>query len=194
MTCDVLLVAKLATMPVVIPRITLPQGVRKPEQGVAATSPEMVPEHQPTIDHLRARRQSRRTQVIAANMAVRLEFQHAMTARRLAPKAEPPLKPNHPNHRKTVPRVMSETLCGRKLRSSFSPLRPRTQEYARPATPLPISTGPPPKWAFCRKWGYQSEEEEGETDRRNRGHPTRTPSRERTRPSRRAGSRQSSSK
>ena len=109
-TGDLLFVAKLATMPVVMPRMTLPQGVRKPDAGVAATRPEMTPEHQPTMDHLRARRQSRRTQVMAANMAVRLLFQQAMTARRLAPKAEPPLKPSQPNHRKTVPRVMSETL------------------------------------------------------------------------------------
>lgn len=106
----ILLVAKLATIPVVIPRMTLAHGGKKPEAGVAATSPEMTPEHHPTMDHLRARRQSRRTQVMAANMAVRLLFQHAMTARRLAPKAEPPLKPNQPNHRKTVPRVIKETL------------------------------------------------------------------------------------
>ena len=77
---------------------------------MAATRPEMVPEHQPTMDHLRARRQSRITQVMAANMAVMLVFQQAMTARRLAPKADPPLKPNQPNQRKTVPRVMRETL------------------------------------------------------------------------------------
>jgi hypothetical protein len=125
---NVLLVAKLATIPVVIPRTTLAQGVMKPEAGVAATSPEMVPEHHPTIDHLRARRQSRRTQVIAANMAVKFEFQQAITARRLAPKEEPPLKPNHPNQRKTVPSVIKETLCGRKLSIIFSWRRPRIIE------------------------------------------------------------------
>jgi len=114
------LVAKLETTPVVIPRTTLAQSGMKPEAGVAATSPEMTPEHQPTMDHLRARRQSRITQVIPANMAVRLLFQQAMTARRLAPKAEPPLKPNQPNHRKTVPKVIKDTLCGRKLSIIFS--------------------------------------------------------------------------
>ena len=107
---NVLLVAKLATIPVVIPRATLAHGVMKPEAGVAATSPEMHPEHQPTMDHLRARRQSRRTQVMAANIAVKLLFQQAMVARRLAPNAEPPLKPSHPNQRKTVPRVIRDTL------------------------------------------------------------------------------------
>jgi hypothetical protein len=125
---NVLLVAKLETIPVVMPRTTLAHGVMKPEAGVAATSPEMVPEHHPTMDHLRARRQSRRTHVMAANMAVKFEFQQAMTARRLAPKAEPPLKPNQPNQRKTVPRVIKETLCGRKLSIIFSWRRPRIIE------------------------------------------------------------------
>jgi len=100
----------------------------KPEAGVAATSPEMTPEHHPTMDHLRAKRQSSRTQVMAANMAVRLLFQQAMTARRLAPKADPPLNPSHPNHRKTVPRVIKETLWGRKLSIIFSWRRPSTME------------------------------------------------------------------
>ena len=82
----------------------------KPEAGVAATRPEMQPEHQPTIDHFLARRKSRMHQVMAAKIAVRQEFQQAITALKLAPKDEPPLKPNHPNHRKTVPRVISEML------------------------------------------------------------------------------------
>lgn len=102
--------AKLAIIPVVIPRTTLAHGGINPEAGVAATSPEITPEHHPTMDHLRARRQSSKTQEIAANMAVRLLFQQAMTARRLAPKADPPLNPNHPNQRKTVPSVIKETL------------------------------------------------------------------------------------
>jgi hypothetical protein len=107
---NLLFVLKLQIIPVAMPRTTLAQGVMKPEAGVAATRPEMAPEHHPTMDHLRARRQSRRTQVMAANMAVKLLFQQAMTARRLAPKAEPPLKPSQPNHRNTVPRVIKETL------------------------------------------------------------------------------------
>lgn len=98
------------TIPVTIPRTTLAHGGMKPDAGVAATRPEMQPEHQPTMDHFRARRQSSKTQVAAANIAVKLEFQQATVARRLAPKADPPLNPNHPNHRRTVPSVMRETL------------------------------------------------------------------------------------
>jgi hypothetical protein len=125
---DLLLVLKLQQTPATTPRMMLAQGVMKPDAGVAATRPEMVPEHQPTMDHFLARRKSRRHQVMAANMAVRHEFQQAMTARRLAPKADPPLNPSHPNHRRTVPRVMREMLWGRKFIIIFSFRRPRTQE------------------------------------------------------------------
>ena len=104
------MVAKLQATPATTPRMMLAQGSIKPEAGVAATRPEIVPEHQPTMDHLRARRKSRMHQVIAANMAVRQEFQQAITARRLAPKEEPPLKPSQPNQRNMVPRVMREML------------------------------------------------------------------------------------
>lgn len=96
------------------------------------------------MDHFRASLQSRMTQVAAANMAVKLEFQQAITALRLAPKEDPPLKPSHPNQRKTVPSVMRETLCGRKFNIIFSCRRPKTMEYANADMPEPISTGPPP--------------------------------------------------
>ena len=96
------------------------------------------------MDHFRARRKSNNTQVAAPNVAVRFEFQHAMTARKLAPNDDPPLKPNQPNHRKTVPSKMNETLCGRKFNIIFSCRLPSTIEYARADMPEPISTGPPP--------------------------------------------------
>lgn len=134
----------MQTKPVTIPRTIDPQGVMKPEAGVAATRPEIAPEHQPTMDHFFANLKSRRTQVIEANMAHKFVFQQAITARRLAPKALPPLNPSHPNQRNIVPRTIKETLWGRKLTIIFSCLLPRTKEYARPDIPEPISTGPPP--------------------------------------------------
>ncbi len=48
------MVAKFETMPVTIPRMIDAHGVMKPEAGVAATRPEIHPEHQPTIDHFLA--------------------------------------------------------------------------------------------------------------------------------------------
>jgi hypothetical protein len=116
----------------------------KPDAGVAATRPEIHPEHQPTMDHFRASLQSSSTHVTAANIAVRLEFQQAIVALRFAPKELPPLNPNHPNHNRMVPSRTNDTLCGRKFNIIFSCRRPRTIEYARADMPEPISTGPPP--------------------------------------------------
>jgi hypothetical protein len=73
-----------------------------------------------------------------------IEFHTAITARRLAPSALPPLNPSQPNQRMNVPRTIRDTLWGLKFMNSLSLRRPSTQEYARPPTPLPISTGPPP--------------------------------------------------
>jgi hypothetical protein len=89
-------------------------------------------------------RKSSKTQVIPPNAAASMEFQMAIMARKFAPKAEPPLNPSHPNHKMNVPRLTIETLWGLKFRSSFLPLRPKTQASAKPPTPEPISTGPPP--------------------------------------------------
>lgn len=98
------------TTPVTIPRMTEPHAVQYPEAGVAATRPDIAPEHHPTIDHFLANLQSRIVHDAAANMAVRLVFQHACTALKFAPNDDPPLNPSHPNHKKTVPRTIKETL------------------------------------------------------------------------------------
>lgn len=42
---------KLAITPVVTPKMTEAQRGMSPDAGVAATKPEMQPEHQPTMDH-----------------------------------------------------------------------------------------------------------------------------------------------
>ena len=108
------------TIPDMTPRMTDPQAVQYPDAGVAATRPEMAPEHQPTMDHFLASLQSRIVHDAAANIAQRLVFQQACTALRFAPKEEPPLNPSHPNQRKVVPRTINETLWGRKLAIIFS--------------------------------------------------------------------------
>lgn len=48
---NILLVEKLATTPVIMPRMMAAHGGMKPDAGVAATRPEIHPEHHPTIDH-----------------------------------------------------------------------------------------------------------------------------------------------
>lgn len=49
---DSLLVAQLQHTPEVTPRAMEAQGGMKPEVGVAATSPAIVPEQKPTIVYL----------------------------------------------------------------------------------------------------------------------------------------------
>ena len=81
-----------------------------------------------------------------SNIAVKQLFQQAMTARRLAPNAKPPLKPDHPNQRRTVPRVAIDTLCGRKLIIILCCRFPRAMLYAKAETREQISTGSPRRY------------------------------------------------
>lgn len=102
------------------PVITEAQGGIIPELGVAATKPAIVPEQNPTMPHRRSSRKSSRHQVIPAIPAASMEFQTAMTARRFAPKADPPLKPSHPAQRRKVPRLTRETLRGANLNGQLA--------------------------------------------------------------------------
>ena len=69
---------------------------------------------------------------------------NACAAMPLAASAEPPLKPNQPNHNNPVPRPTKATLCG----SVFSPganfLDPTTHTDARAANPALVCTTIPP--------------------------------------------------
>ena len=102
----------------------------------------------PTTDHFRSKRQSIKIHVIAPVHPARLVTRNAIAALRFAPRADPALKPNHPNQRKTVPSITLEMLWGRcVLITPLEPvpsLGPRMIEYARAPIPLEISTGPPP--------------------------------------------------
>ena len=61
--------------------------------------------------------------------------------RKFAPKAQPPLKPNHPKNRMPPPSITSGTLCGR----SGRPLRgPSARARASAATPEFMWTAVPP--------------------------------------------------
>lgn len=154
--------AKLHRAPDKTPTTTEAHGYINPEDGVAATRPAIVPEQKPTMVHRRSILKSNRHQTMPPNAAAIIEFQIAKIARRLAPKALPPLKPSQPNQSMNalsmcqrrekvckvkiniLPKLTKDTLCGRKLSNSDSSLRPSTHAYANPLTPLPISTGPPP--------------------------------------------------
>lgn len=84
-------------------------GLTYPEDGVAATRPAMEPEQKPTMLHRRSMRKSSRHQTMPPKAAAIMVFQTAKIARRLAPKALPPLKPIQPNHNiKAVGKVIDE--------------------------------------------------------------------------------------
>lgn len=126
-----------------------------PLAGVATTRPAIVPEQKPTMDHLRSMRKSSRHHTMPDIAPAIIEFQIAMIARRFAPNALPPLNPSQPNQSTNVPSATSDTLCGRKLRSSRSLRRPSAHEYASPEMPLAISTGPPPAFEVWVSMGAQ---------------------------------------
>lgn len=122
-----ILVAKLQTTPPTKPKATAAGAPTNPEAGVMQTRPlrtenkarsatnfslvescyerltEIAPEQNPTALHFFSSLQSRRSQVKPPTDALRFVTMQAETARRLAERADPPLNPNHPNQRRTVP-------------------------------------------------------------------------------------------
>ncbi|MNF92215.1 hypothetical protein D3C84_748520 [compost metagenome] len=75
----------------------------KPAAGVIATRPTTAPIQAPSADNLCPNILSRKTHAIAAAAAATVVVPKACTAKPFDPKAEPALKPNHPNHNKPVP-------------------------------------------------------------------------------------------
>ena len=65
--------------------------------------PIMAPRQKPNTDGFLPRSTSKNIQDKPAAPAATLVVAKAETARLLAPKAEPPLNPNQPNHNKPVP-------------------------------------------------------------------------------------------
>ena len=68
-------------------------------------------------------------------------FANAITASEFAPRADPALNPNHPNHSSPVPRITYGTFAGLSI-TSF--LLPKNIAPARAANPADICTTVPP--------------------------------------------------
>src|SRR6266566_2183729 len=84
--------------------ITTPcHGSTKPEAGVMVPSPATAPETMPRTEGLPRLHHSHAIQVSAPAEAARWVEAIAITARGLAPSADPPLKPNQPTHNSPVP-------------------------------------------------------------------------------------------
>src|SRR5882757_2905932 len=88
------------------------QGATNPEAGVMVPSPAMAPEIMPSTEGLRRVDHSIAPQVKAPAQAARCVAVIAITARELAPNAEPPLKPNQPTHNSPVPITASDRSNG----------------------------------------------------------------------------------
>ena len=75
-----------------------------------------------------------------------------MAAVPLAPRAEPALKPNQPNHSRPAPIMTRVRLCGR-MGSLPKPTRlPRTSASASPAAPALMCTAVPPAKSIAFSW------------------------------------------
>ncbi|KAG7896292.1 hypothetical protein KL925_000540 [Ogataea polymorpha] len=105
----------------------------QPDEGVAATRPEMMPEHNPTVEKWWLIRKSSRHQVIPPKAAHRLEFMMAYIDLYEGLMHVSPLKPSHPNHSIAVPMVISDTLCEKREnhgRKHAAALADRSQQNA----------------------------------------------------------------
>ena len=87
-------------------------GVTKPAAGVMATSPDTPPEAAPNTVGLPRCIISTSTQPTIPTAAEICVVNTALAARKPTPRADPALKPNHPNHRIAAPRIVIGKWCG----------------------------------------------------------------------------------
>src|ERR1700712_5880152 len=93
--------------------MTMPcHGSTYPDAGVMVPSPATAPEIMPNTDGLRRVDHSIAPHVNAPAQAARCVAVIAITARELAPSAEPPLKPHQPTHSNPVPITASDRSNG----------------------------------------------------------------------------------
>src|SRR6186997_1670939 len=119
-------------------------GVTYPAAGVIATSPATAPIAAPSTEGVPRCSQEIVTHVIAAIAAAVFVVTKAVAARPFAPRADPALKPNQPNHSRPAPRTVIGTSCG-SVAGAMRPLRrPMNSAATRAATPLARWTTVPP--------------------------------------------------
>src|SRR5512137_2150563 len=87
------------------------RGVTNPAAEVMAASPATAPVTIPRAEGALSR-QERSIQVVAAAAAEVLVVTKALAAMPLAARADPALKPNHPNQSRAAPMTVVGILCG----------------------------------------------------------------------------------
>jgi hypothetical protein len=75
----------------------------KPAAGVIATRPTTAPMHAPIAEGFRPLRPSIMSQTIMADAEAKWVVANAIAPTSLAPRDEPALNPNQPNHKRPVP-------------------------------------------------------------------------------------------
>src|SRR5574343_83304 len=110
-----------------------------------ATRPTTAPIQKPNTEGFLPRNTSKNIQLKPAAAAAVLVVAKAETARLLAPRAEPALKPNQPNHSKPVPISTYGMLAGGTSSCNSFDLRGfSTSAPARAAQPAEMCTTVPP--------------------------------------------------
>ena len=90
-----------------------PTGETEPQDGVIATSPETRPEAAPSEVAWPSRNRSTSSQPRVPVAPASRVAAKTTAARWSAARAEPALKPNHPNHSSPAPSITRVRLCGR---------------------------------------------------------------------------------
>ncbi len=118
--------------------------VTKPAPGVMATSPARAPEAAPRVVGLPTWNHSKIIQPTMPAAAANSVVPKACTARPLAARALPALKPNQPNQIKAQPSKVKGRLCGAKVCLPRPIRAPNSCAVARPAAADAICTTAPP--------------------------------------------------
>mmetsp|Transcript_67403 Transcript_67403/g.206425 ORF Transcript_67403/g.206425 Transcript_67403/m.206425 type:complete len:364 (-) Transcript_67403:63-1154(-) len=127
-----------------------PMGVTNPAAGVMMTSPTTKPVTAPTADTYRCCTRTRATHTTKLAAAAKQVFNTASAAVKSAANAEPPLKPNQPNHSKAPPRITKGTLCGCAFSVCARALPgPRSAAKTKAVVPVHSCTTVPPAKSFA---------------------------------------------
>src|SRR3989338_11059221 len=141
--------------PAIIPMAMAATGPTKPDAGVMATRPHTAPVAAAMAEGFLFSAHESVTHVSTAAAAAILVATNALAARAPAVSAEPALKPNHPNHNSTAPKITKGMLLAFSPRLDCFNLLP-TKSAAASAEKLALmcTTVPPAKSKAPSVWSH----------------------------------------
>src|SRR3989344_1869478 len=147
--------APYVTTPAITPIAIAAIGPTKPDAGVIATRPHTTPVAADMADGLRFCAHDSVAHVSAEAAAAIFVTTNALAARAPAVRAEPALKPNHPNHNSTAPRITKGMLLAFSPRLDCFNLLPTKSAAASAEKPaLMCTTVPPAKSKAPSVWSH----------------------------------------